>query len=108
MPGGSAAPIENSPPGIQIMPFGALPGAVVAFACVGRNTGAADASGTGDATRGAAGGAWANQRQPATPTAAIAMSSVTTHGVREPRSAGVDAAVRRWARGVISRARIRM
>src|SRR6266478_5481920 len=33
----TAAPIENSPPGIQTMPFGALPGALVLLDSVGAN-----------------------------------------------------------------------
>jgi len=34
---GAAAPIENSPPGIQTMPSGAWPGAGVLFGIVGAN-----------------------------------------------------------------------
>src|SRR5215471_15209714 len=38
MPCGSAAPIENSPPGIQTMPAGAGPGGVAMFATVAVKT----------------------------------------------------------------------
>jgi hypothetical protein len=38
IPGISAAPIENSPPGIQTMPFGAGFGAAVLFSIVGWNS----------------------------------------------------------------------
>src|SRR5215510_2810608 len=37
IPCGAAAPIENSPPGIQTIPSGAGPGGVTAFATVGMN-----------------------------------------------------------------------
>src|SRR5678815_647918 len=36
--GGSCAPMENSPPGIQTMPSGAGPGGRVALSTVGTNT----------------------------------------------------------------------
>ena len=45
MPGGRAAPIENSPPGIQTMPAGAAPGADLAFATVGWNAFASASAG---------------------------------------------------------------
>ena len=44
MSGGSCAPMENSPPGIQTMPSGASPGGGVLFSTVGRNAGAAGMS----------------------------------------------------------------
>src|SRR3954451_8964261 len=43
MSGGSLAPIENSPPGIQTMPAGAVAGAEPALATVGRNLAPPDA-----------------------------------------------------------------
>jgi hypothetical protein len=42
MSGDSAAPMENSPPGIHTMPGGGFPGARCGFATVGWNVDAAD------------------------------------------------------------------
>ena len=42
MSGGSAAPMENSPPAIQTMPWGAGPGGVAGLEMVGPNHALAD------------------------------------------------------------------
>src|ERR1700733_9297148 len=77
---GSLAPIENSPPGIQFMPAGGLPGAAVLFCIVGRNTFREETSGTD-----AGAGFWNGVPRPQTAAAPGRTAAVTSARYRSSR-----------------------
>src|ERR1700679_1610720 len=77
---GSLAPIENSPPGIQFMPSGGLPGAGVLFCIVGRNALREETSGTDACT-----GLWTGVPTPQTAATPARMAAVTSARYRLSR-----------------------
>src|SRR5262245_44830317 len=88
-PIGSAAPIENSPPGIHTMPSGAGPGGAGALAVVGRNVAAVDA-GAVVAAAGAAAGTVAGfaRDAPIAIAATTAMTATVTAMAAAPKRRG--------------------
>src|SRR5262245_10305902 len=81
LPSGSAAPIENSPPGIQTIPSGADPGAAPVLTTVGRNV---DAGGGGVPT-GAGDGRTGFDRAAISASATTTATAPTASGIHEPR-----------------------
>ena len=103
--GGSAAPIENSPPGIQTIPSGGVPGAIVALAWVGAKVaGVAAAFAAGaDAIRCSTARGLKYSRQPAR-LASAATTSAIVQVVRGRRTSEARTLSLRLVAGIVPRA----